>query len=92
MPSRPLLRTLLLVLGLPFVGNGFAEDKVDFNYDIRPIISQKCFHCHGPDEGSRKAKLRLDLRDEALKEREGVRRSSPAPEGQRTRPPHTLPR
>ena len=50
-----------------------AGDRVDFNYDIRPIISAKCFHCHGPDEKSRKAKLRLDLRDEALKERDGVR-------------------
>ena len=47
-----------------------AGAKVDFNYDIRPIISTKCFHCHGPDEGSRKAKLRLDLRKEALKEHE----------------------
>jgi Protein of unknown function (DUF1553)/Protein of unknown function (DUF1549)/Planctomycete cytochrome C/F5/8 type C domain len=47
-----------------------AGAKVDFNYDIRPIISTKCFHCHGPDEKSRKAKLRLDLRGEALKEHE----------------------
>jgi hypothetical protein len=47
-----------------------ASAKVDFNYDIRPIISTKCFHCHGPDEKSRKAKLRLDLRGEALKEHE----------------------
>lgn len=47
--------------------------KVDFNYDIRPIISSKCYHCHGPDAASRKAKLRLDIRDEALKERDGVR-------------------
>ena len=50
-----------------------AGDKVDFNYDIRPIISAKCFHCHGPDEKSRKAKLRLDLREEALKEHEDGR-------------------
>ncbi|MDB6024282.1 MAG: hypothetical protein JWM68_505 [Verrucomicrobiales bacterium] len=47
------------------------KDAVDFGAQVRPIISAKCFHCHGPDEGSRKAKLRLDLRDEALKERKG---------------------
>src|SRR5437773_2566499 len=46
---------------------------VDFSSQIRPIISSKCFSCHGPDDSSRKAKLRLDLRDEALKERKGVR-------------------
>src|SRR5215210_7947282 len=50
-----------------------AEDKVDFNSDIRPIISTKCFHCHGPDEKAREAKLRLDIREEALKERDGIR-------------------
>ena len=43
-----------------------AHAKVDFNRDIRPIVSNTCFLCHGPDESSRKAKLRLDLRDEAI--------------------------
>ncbi len=40
---------------------------MSFNRDIRPILSDKCFYCHGPDAGHRKGKLRLDLRDEALK-------------------------
>jgi hypothetical protein len=51
----------------------FAAERVDFNYDIRPLISSKCYHCHGPDEKSRKAKLRLDLREEAIKEHESGR-------------------
>jgi hypothetical protein len=37
-----------------------AQDKVDFNFQIRPILADRCFKCHGPDEKSRKAKLRLD--------------------------------
>src|ERR1041384_5994054 len=45
--------------------------KIDFSRDILPVISSKCFHCHGPDEKHREAKLRLDVRDEAVKERKG---------------------
>ncbi len=41
--------------------------KIEFNRDIRPVLSDACFHCHGPDKNERKAGLRLDLREEALK-------------------------
>jgi hypothetical protein len=44
-----------------------AAGKVDFNRDVRPILSDKCFACHGPDTSKVKGKLRLDVREVALK-------------------------
>ena len=42
------------------------QKKIDFNFHVRPILSEHCFSCHGPDEGNRKADLRLDLPEVAL--------------------------
>ncbi len=44
-----------------------CAQEVSFNRDIRPIMSDTCFRCHGHDAGSRMANMRLDIRDEALK-------------------------
>ncbi len=45
-----------------------GDAPVVFNHDVRPILSDKCFACHGPDSNKREAGLRLDIRDLALKE------------------------
>ena len=42
-----------------------VEAQVDFNRDVRPILSDKCFKCHGPDASSREGDLRLDRYDDA---------------------------
>jgi hypothetical protein len=58
--------TTLLVSGAVY-----AEPAPDFTRDVRPVLARHCFKCHGPDPKARKAKLRLDERDDATRDRGG---------------------
>ncbi len=58
--------TPVTLLTVTVVSPAHAADAVDFNRDVRPILSNNCFKCHGPDEKARKSKLRLDERDGAV--------------------------
>jgi cytochrome c553 len=66
---KPLLGSLAAVLlaAAASAAEPRVPAKIEFNRDVRPILSENCFYCHGNDANRRKAKLRLDLREEALK-------------------------
>jgi hypothetical protein len=98
---RDRIRASRIVVGLVAVlaaGPVRGADKIEFNRDIRPLLSDKCYFCHGPDPKQRKAGLRLDDRDVAIKkkaivpgkpeESELIDRLS-APEADRMPPPET---
>ena len=66
---------VILILLAHLAPVAFAQsataDRIDFNRDIRPILSTECLKCHGPDANKRQAELRLDRRDAAFAERDG---------------------
>src|SRR5947208_17158803 len=65
---RRFLPLVGVLCGVPM----WAENnRVDFVREIRPILSENCFACHGPDDKQRMANLRLDTREGALGERKG---------------------
>jgi hypothetical protein len=64
---RHYITSLALIVGLSAVA-----EELDFNRDVKPVLSNYCWACHGPDEQNREAKLRLDKHDGLLKDRDGV--------------------
>lgn len=61
------MKPILAVTFFAYFTPLWAVEKLQFNRDVRPILSDKCFHCHGADASHRKGELRLDLREEAMK-------------------------
>ncbi len=63
--GRPCLLAMTFLLLASAVESAQSED-ISYNRDVRPILSDKCFACHGPDDEDRQADLRLDLRQDAI--------------------------
>ena len=61
------MQRFCFVLATLIVSAAQAASPIDFNRDIRPILAENCFYCHGQDGNKRQADLRLDLRDIAVK-------------------------
>ena len=71
------ISSLLATTALAWVVQSLQAEPVSFNRDVRPILSSKCLHCHGPSEKNRKAKLRLDDEASATEVRKGVQAIKP---------------
>src|SRR5262245_54188288 len=92
-------RTVFLLVFLFAQAGPIRGESVDFIREVRPILARHCFKCHGPDDKARKAKLRLDIRDTAVKkgaivpskpeESELVRRTSSSDDSEVMPPPAT---
>ncbi len=60
--------SIVFLISASLCGQAAANDraKLEYNRDVRPILAENCFACHGPDSAARKADLRLDKREAAI--------------------------
>lgn len=68
MPFMPIRLISILLLGAGALAQAAEPVRVEFNRDIRPILSENCLYCHGQDPKHREAKLRLDQVEEATRD------------------------
>ncbi|MEC7863302.1 MAG: c-type cytochrome domain-containing protein, partial [Verrucomicrobiota bacterium] len=66
------LKSILVSTITAMIWTEFSWSEINFNKDIKPILSENCYFCHGPDKNKRKAKLRLDNFTDATTSRDGV--------------------
>ena len=69
--GTPVFGCVLFLLMVRLLPAASLPARVDFNYHVKPLLSDRCFTCHGPDEKARKGKLRLDTQEGAFKTLDG---------------------